>query len=71
MLRLSPWQAADYLFAALKAYKVDGTSHVVGRANAIMGAQVKPYSNAELKVLAKHIASLPSDLKVVPNPKFR
>ncbi|ACB33883.1 cytochrome c class I [Leptothrix cholodnii SP-6] len=64
-------QPADYLFAALKAYKVDGTSHVVGRANAIMGAQVKPYSNAELKVLAKHIASLPSDLKVVPNPKFR
>ena len=64
-------QHADYLFAALKSYKVEGTSHVVGRANAIMGAQVKPYSNAELKVLAKHIASLPSDLKVVPNPKFR
>jgi cytochrome c553 len=64
-------QHADYLFAAMKAYKVEGTSHVVGRANAIMGAQVKSYSNAELKMLSKHIASLPSDLKVVPNPKFR
>lgn len=63
-------QPADYLFAALKAYKTEGNANT-GRGNAIMGAQVKAFSNAELKVLAKHIASLPSELKVVPNSKFR
>jgi cytochrome c553 len=63
-------QHADYLVAALKAYKTEGNANT-GRANAIMGAQVKAFSNAELAVMAKYIATLPSDLKVVPNSKFR
>jgi cytochrome c553 len=63
-------QHADYLLAALKAYKTEGNANT-GRANAIMGAQVKAFSNAELKVMSQYIASLPSDLKVVPNSKFR
>lgn len=63
-------QHADYLFVALKAYSVEGNPHV-GRANAIMGAQVKPYSKAELKAMAKYLSTLPSDLQVVPQSRFR
>jgi cytochrome c553 len=63
-------QHADYLLVALKSYKVEGNANV-GRANAIMGAQVKAYSNAELKLMAKYIGSLPGDLQVVPNAKLR
>jgi cytochrome c553 len=63
-------QHADYLFVALKAYKTENNANV-GRANAIMGGMAKPFSNAELKSLADYIGSLPSDLQVVPNAKFR
>lgn len=63
-------QHADYLFVALKAYKTENSA-TVGRGNAIMGGMAKPFSNAELKVLAGYIASLPGDLQTVPNPKFR
>ena len=63
-------QHADYLYVALKAYKTDGSAQV-GRNNAIMGAQVKQFSNAELKALANYLGSLPSDLATVPQSKFR
>lgn len=63
-------QHADYLTVALKAYKTDKNERV-GRGNAIMSAQAKPYSNAELKALSSYIASLPGDLKTVPQPKFK
>ncbi|WP_338414237.1 c-type cytochrome [uncultured Sphaerotilus sp.] len=63
-------QHADYLFVALKAYKVENNPNV-GRGNAIMGGMAKPFSNAELQSLASYIGSLPSDLQVVPNAKFR
>jgi cytochrome c553 len=36
-----------------------------------MGGMAAPFSNAELKQLAGYIASLPGELAVVPNPKFR
>jgi cytochrome c553 len=63
-------QHADYVFAALKSYKTTNNANV-GRANAIMGGMAAPFSNAELKQLAGYIASLPGELAVVPNPKFR
>lgn len=63
-------QNADYLLAALKAYKTEHNPYI-GRNNAIMGGMAKPFSNAEMKTLANYIGSLPSDLQVVPNPKFR
>ena len=62
-------QHADYLYAALKSYQVEGNPHV-GRSNAIMGAQVKPFKLAELKLIAKYIASLPGDVRTVPQSKF-
>jgi cytochrome c553 len=63
-------QHADYLFVALKAYKVENNPKV-GRGNAIMGGMAKQYTNAELKALAGYLSSLDGDLKVVPESRFR
>lgn len=63
-------QHADYLLVALKSYKTEKNAKV-GRSNAIMVAQTKPYTTAELKALSGYLASLPGDLKTVSQPKFR
>jgi len=63
-------QHSDYLFVALKAYKAENNA-IVGRGNAIMGGMVKQFSNAELKEMANYIGSLPGELKVVPQNKFK
>jgi cytochrome c553 len=63
-------QHADYLYVALKAYKTEGHA-TLGRGNAIMGAQVKAYTLAELKAMANYIGSLPGELKTVPQSRFR
>lgn len=63
-------QHADYLYAALKAYKTEGNPQV-GRGNAIMAAQVKQFSNADLKAVAAYIGSLPGELKTVRQSPFR
>ncbi|KQW51988.1 MULTISPECIES: cytochrome c [unclassified Roseateles] len=63
-------QHADYLTVALKAYKTERNANV-GRNNAIMVGQVKQFSNAELKAIAKYISTLPTELATVPQPKLR
>jgi cytochrome c553 len=63
-------QHSDYLLVALKAYKVENNPNV-GRGNAIMSSMAKQYTNAELKQIAGYISSLPSDLKLVPQSRFR
>lgn len=63
-------QHPDFLYVALKAYQTDKNA-VVGRGNAIMAAQAKPFSHAELKQIAGYLASIPGDLKTVPQSKFR
>ena len=63
-------QHADYLFVALKAYKISDNAKV-GRGNAIMASMAKQYSNAELKMLANYISSVQGDVKVVPQSRFR
>ena len=63
-------QHGDYLYVALKAYGTTGNPQV-GRGNAIMGGQVKQFKKEELKAIANYLASLPSDLQVVPQSKFR
>jgi len=61
-------QHADYLLVALKSYK---TQHPIsGRSNAIMSAQAKNFSPAEMKQLASYISSLPGELKTVPESRF-
>jgi cytochrome c553 len=63
-------QHADYLYVALKAYQTAGNPNV-GRSNAIMVAQAKPFSHAELKAMANYLASLPGELRTNPQSKFR
>jgi len=63
-------QHADYLFVALKAYKTENNP-AVGRNNGVMGAIAKQFSNAELKALARYMASLDSELRVKPESRFR
>ena len=63
-------QHADYLYAALRAYNIQGNA-VVGRNNAIMGGVTGQYSNAELKAMADYLASLKGDLSTKPQSRFR
>ncbi len=63
-------QHPDYLFVALKAYTVDG-SNVVGRANPIMAGMAKQFKPAELRQIAKYLGSLDTELKTVPQSRFR
>jgi cytochrome c553 len=63
-------QHADYLYVALKAYKTEGNPNV-GRNNAIMAAQVKQFSLAELRAMANYLSSLPGELRTVKESYFR
>ena len=63
-------QNADYLFVALKSYKVEGTT-TWGRSNGVMGGVAKQFSNVELKELANYMSAQQGDLKTVPQSKFR
>ncbi len=63
-------QHADYLYVALRSYQIDNNPQI-GRANAIMAGQVKQFSAAELKAMARYIGSLPGELKTVAQSKFR
>ena len=63
-------QNADYLFVALKSYKVEGTT-TWGRSNGVMGGVAKQFKNSELKELANYMASQQGDLKTIPQSKFR
>lgn len=63
-------QHADYLYVALKSYQTEGNAYV-GRSNAIMAGQVKQFSHAELKAIAKYLSSLGGELRTVPQSKMR
>lgn len=63
-------QHADYLFVALKSYKVEKNANV-GRGNAIMGGVAKQFTNAELKALSNYISGLEGGLHTVPQSRFR
>jgi cytochrome c553 len=62
-------QHADYLFVALKSYKVENHAQL-GRSNGVMSGQAKKFTNAELKELARYISSLPGEVKTVPESRF-
>jgi cytochrome c553 len=63
-------QHADYLFVALKSYQTSGNPKV-GRNNAIMGGVAAQFKPAELKAIAQYLASLPGDVRTVPQSKFK
>ncbi len=63
-------QHPDYLYVALREYQTVGNPKV-GRNNAIMMGMARPFTHAEAKVLATYIASLPTELKTVPQSRWR
>lgn len=63
-------QHGDYLYVALRAYQTE-KNPLVGRNNAIMAGMAKPYTLAETKILAEYLASLPGEIKTVPQSRFR
>ena len=63
-------QYPDYLQIALKSYKVEGNPHY-GRSNAVMGAMAAPLKDDAIDQIASYLASLPGDLRTVPQPKFK
>ena len=63
-------QYSDYLYAALRAYQTDHNA-VMGRSNAIMMGMARPFTHTELKQLSAYLASLPGDLRTVPESRFR
>ena len=63
-------QYPDYLLFALKSYKVEGNPHY-GCANAVMGAMAKPLKDDTIDEIASYLASLPGDLRTVPQAKFK
>jgi cytochrome c553 len=63
-------QYKDYLYVALKSYKVENQA-TWGRNHGVMGGIAKQYTNAELKAISAYIASLPGELRVVPQSRFR
>ena len=62
--------ADEVISYQIPAYKIEGSAQV-GRGNAIMAAQVKQFSNAELKAIAQFLGSLPADVHTVAQSKFR
>ena len=63
-------QHGDYLYVALRAYGTEGNPQV-GRGNPVMGAQVKPFKPSELKAIADYLATMPGDVRTVPESRFR
>ena len=63
-------QHPDYLYAALKAYQTQNNAQV-GRSNPVMGGMTANFTREQLKELAKYIGSLPGELQVVPQGRFR
>jgi cytochrome c553 len=57
-------QYPDYLYYALKAYKVGNGNPLYGRNNAIMGSQVQAFSDADLHDIAAYVGSLPGSFVV-------
>jgi cytochrome c553 len=63
-------QHADYLYVALKEYQTQNNPQV-GRSNPVMMGMVLNFNHKELKALSQYIASLPGELKTVPQSRFR
>ena len=57
-------QYADYVYYALRAYKVGNSNPQFGRNNAIMAAQVASWTEADMQDIAAYIASLPGNFVV-------
>ncbi len=63
-------QYGDYLMFALRAYQVEGNPHY-GRQNAVMGAMAKPLTSKDIDQITSYLATLPGELRTVPQAKFK
>lgn len=63
-------QYSDYLYVALKAYKTTDKP-LIGRGHPVMGGIAKQFSNADLKVLADYVGSLPSELQTLQPKRLK
>jgi cytochrome c553 len=63
-------QHADYVYAALRAYKTENKPQI-GRSNPIMGGVVKQFSDKELKEIARYVESLPTTMQTIQPNRFR
>jgi cytochrome c553 len=57
-------QYPDYIYYALRAYKVGNTNPQFGRNNAIMSSQVQNFSDADMQDIAAYIAALPGNFVI-------
>ena len=57
-------QHADYVYYALRAYKVGNSNAQFGRNNAVMSSQVQAFSDADMQDIAAYVASLPGNFVV-------
>ena len=63
-------QYADYLYVALRSYKVNDKP-LIGRSHPVMAGIAKQFSDKEMKVLADHVASLPSEMQTVQRSRIK
>ncbi len=66
-------QNGDYLYAALRAYKVGENPREkawIGRSNPVMGGMTAQFNDAQLQVLAEYLAGLPGNLATLQRSRF-
>ena len=63
-------QHADYLDVALGSYKVN-EKPLIGRSHLVMAGIARQFSDKEMKVLAAHVASLPSEMQTVQRSRLK
>ena len=63
-------QHGDYLYMALRGYK-NGDKPFSGRNQPVMAGVAKLFTDAELKVLANYVSTLPGELQTVQPPRFK
>ncbi len=63
-------QHADYVYAALRAYKTENKPQI-GRNNPIMSGIVKQFSDKELKEIARYVEGLPTTMQTIQPNRFR
>jgi len=63
-------QYKDYVYVALKSYKVENQA-TWGRNNGVMAGIAKQFTLAELKEIAAYVSQQQGDLQSVPQSKFR
>jgi len=63
-------QYGDYLYFALRAYATEGNEHF-GRSNALMAPMAKMLTDDEAHEFTAYLASLPGELRLVQDPRFK